>query len=136
MAKANLVLPNGTTVNIDGTIEEVATLLEKFSGAHGPAPTPAGAGGKGKAKKKRAQKAGADGAAKKASGRLGPQELIAQLAEQDYFKSKRTLGEVQAKLEEGGHIYAMQSLSTPILRLTRKKILRRLKEKDGWAYVS
>jgi hypothetical protein len=31
VAKANLVLPNGTTVNIEGTAEEVAVLLEKFS---------------------------------------------------------------------------------------------------------
>lgn len=31
MAKANLVLPDGTTVNIEGTAKEVAMLLEKFS---------------------------------------------------------------------------------------------------------
>ena len=31
MAKANLVLPDGTTVNIEGTAEDVAVLLGKFS---------------------------------------------------------------------------------------------------------
>ena len=31
MAKANLLLPDGTTVNIEGTAEEVAILLGRFS---------------------------------------------------------------------------------------------------------
>jgi hypothetical protein len=31
MTKANLVLPDGTTVNIEGTVDEVALLLEKIS---------------------------------------------------------------------------------------------------------
>jgi len=31
VAKANLVLPDGTTVNIEGNAEEVALLLERFS---------------------------------------------------------------------------------------------------------
>lgn len=32
MAKAHLTLPGGTTANIEGTAEEVATLLARFSG--------------------------------------------------------------------------------------------------------
>jgi hypothetical protein len=45
--------------------------------------------------------------------------------------------EVQKKLEEKGHIYAQESLSGPLLRLTRDKhVLRRLKDKKGWVYVS
>src|SRR5690242_1313943 len=101
MAKANLVLPDGTTVSIDGAAEEVATLLERF----------ATLGGGGKPSSPRKKSAKATGTAK-ANKRKGPQELIEELAEQNYFKSKRSLSEVQKKLEEGGHIYAMSSLST------------------------
>ena len=39
------------------------------------------------------------------------------------------------KLEENGHIYALHSLSPALLRLTRSKMLRRIKEKKGWVYV-
>jgi hypothetical protein len=61
---------------------------------------------------------------------------MAELASEGWFKSKRTIGDVQKKLEEKGHIYAMESLSTPLLRLTRNRTLRRIKDKSGWAYVS
>ena len=70
------------------------------------------------------------------AARKGPQQLLRDLAEENWFKSKRTIGDVQKKLEEKGHIYAMQSLSTPLLRLTRSRALRRIKDKSGWAYVS
>ncbi len=68
--------------------------------------------------------------------RKGPQTLIAELADDEYFKSKRTIVDVQKKLEEKGHLYAQDSLSTPLLRLTRRKKLRRIKEKKSWVYVS
>lgn len=32
MAKANLTLPDGTTVKIEGTVDEVAIILAKFTG--------------------------------------------------------------------------------------------------------
>ena len=59
MAKANIILPDGTKVTIEGTPDEVATLLTRFSGSGG--------------------------------NRKGPQGLIAELAQEDYFKSKREL---------------------------------------------
>ena len=42
---------------------------------------------------------------------------------------------VQKKLEENGHIYAQSSLSPALIALTKKKCLRRMKEKKGWVYV-
>ena len=125
MAKANLTLSNGTTVVIEGTAEEVAALLAKVSGPTTGAPN------------RRRGKKGPGAPAKATNpGRKGPQTLLQELANEDWFKSKRTIGEVQKKLEEKGHIYAMTSLSTPLLRLTRSKVLRRLKDKSGWVYVS
>jgi len=128
MAQAHLTLPDGTKVNIEGTAEEVATLLTKFSGTLKPAESV------GKPSRKRAP--GRSAAKNQRPKQRGPKCLIEELIQEAYFKSKRTIGDVQKKLEEKGHIYALYSLSTPLLRLTRSKTLRRIKEKDGWVYVS
>lgn len=131
MAKANLTLPNGTTVVIEGTPDEVATLLSTVSGSG-----PTASAGSSKKSGRRKSKSSASSTKTTKVSRKGPQVLVKELADEDYFKSKRTIGEVQKKLEEKGHIYALESLSTPLLRLTRSKVLRRLKEKSGWVYVS
>lgn len=130
MATARLVLPDGTTVNIEGTADDVATLLTRFSDdrlsrsdASGDAP-------------KHASSLTAKNANKDRRTRKGPRILLQDLADENFFKSRRTIGEVQKKLEEKGHIYGLNSLSTPLLRLTRAKVLRRIKEKNGWVYVS
>jgi hypothetical protein len=129
MAKAHLVLPNGTTVNIEGTADEVAALLAKFStpeqGGH------SGASSKGKKKK---SSSSSSGSKTKKSG--GPTSLVGELADEGYFKQKRTLGDIQKKLEERGHIYAQTSISPVLTRLTRKRTIRRIKEKKGWVYVN
>ena len=126
---AKLVLPNGTTVDIEGTADEVAMLLARFSGDASPSV--------GTRKILRTRKPTRSSAVEKKDRpkRKGPQTLLEELANENFFKSKRTIGEVQKKLEEKGHIYALNSLSTPLLRLTRNKTLRRIKEKDSWAYV-
>ena len=125
MAKANLTLPNGTKVTIEGTADEVATLLSNFSGPSEAAPATG--------TKKRRKKKNSGGPT---TIRKGPQTLIRGLVDEGYFKSKRTLANVQKKLDEKGHIYAQTSLSSPLIRLTRDRTLRRLKEKSGWVYVS
>lgn len=131
MAKANLTLPNGTTVSIEGTAEEVATLLARFSGSE-QGDTPAG---RKKAEKKKAKKKGTRKSSTR-SKRTGPRDLIRELVDEGYFKTKRSLPEIQKKLEERGHIYAMTSLSNPVLALTKARTLRRLKDKKRWVYVS
>ena len=129
LASAELVLPNGTKVSIQGTAEEVAALLSRFAGTSAQ---PAASGTRARTPAARPARTPSK---KERTGRKGPTTLVASLAEDGYFKSRRTIGDVQAKLEEGGHIYAMHQLSTPLLRLTRSKVLRRLKEKTGWVYV-
>ena len=128
MAKANLTLPDGTKVNIEGGADEVATVLARFSGPTAPALASR------KSSQKKASAQSAESTQK--SKRKGPQGLIEDLARENYFKTKRTIGDVQKKLEEKGHIYALYSLSSPLLRLTRSKVLRRIKEKNGWVYVN
>lgn len=127
MAKANLVLPNGTKVVIQGSAEEVAILLAKCSA---PNEQPARGDGNEKHKGGRAKKS-----AKKK--RQGPVGYIAELVEEGFFKTRRSLPDVQKKLEEKGHIYAQTSLSPALLHHVRKThMLRRMKEKGVWFYVS
>ncbi len=128
MAKANLILPDGTTVAIEGTADEVAVLLSKFSQPSEAAPKP----------KKEKRHAGrvTSGVAKNKKSKGGPTGLITELANEGYFKSKRTIGDIQKKLEELGHIYATTSISPCLIRLTKNRTLRRLKEKKVWVYVN
>ena len=128
MAKANLVLPDGTTVAIEGTADEVAVLLSRFSQSS-PAETPK----KPKRKKKRPATGDSGGTRKKKDGPTG---LIKTLIEEGYFKSKRSIGDIQKKLEQHGHIYANTTISPCLTRLTRSRVLRRIKENKGWVYVS
>src|ERR1700733_4942340 len=117
VAKAKLTLPDGTAVVIEGTAEEVAALVAKMSGAS--APIPAGKlRGDTKSRLNTTDTAGR-------VARKGATALIQELASENWFKSKRTIGEVQKKLEERGHIYAVTGLSMPLLRLTRSRVLRR-----------
>jgi len=129
MAKTNITLPDGTKVTIEGSADEVATLLNKFSNHDAATATTATT----RKKKKKKTRGSSGGTSVK---RKGPQVLIGELNAENYFKSKRTIGDIQKKLEEKGHIYALESLSTPLLRLTRNRTLRRIKEKSGWVYVS
>jgi hypothetical protein len=128
MAKATLTLENGTTVLIEGSAEEVKELLDSFSSNNTPVK-------KNSSGKRRRATGGAEG--KKKSNKQGPVDLIRYLIQEDYFKAnKRSLSDIQKKLEERGHIYAQTSLSTPLTRLTRSQELRRLKEKKGWVYTT
>jgi hypothetical protein len=54
----------------------------------------------------------------------------------DFFKTKRGLGEVQKKLEEGAHIYPVTHLSPVLFRLVGARELRRIKEGGTWKYVN
>jgi len=128
MPKATLVLPDGTKVQIEGTAEEVAVMLTRCSPGGAASPTPAV---KKKAKRRSVTR---DGSPRKPKAK-GPVGLITELTAEGFFKTKRMLPEVQKKLEEGGHIYAQTSLSPAVLALTKNKVLRRLKDKKGWAYV-
>jgi hypothetical protein len=123
MAKASLTLPNGTVVEVNGSPEEIAKLMELYSGA----------------KSDNNRHIRTKNAAKKGSNinlKKGPFNFIQELKNDGFFKEKRSLQQVQKKLEEKGHIYAMTSMSAPLLRLVRKKILGRVQDKGIWCYVN
>jgi hypothetical protein len=135
MPKANVVLADGTKVTIDGTTDEVAVLVQRISGAALQTPD----GGATKRTRRRRGRVVPAGSAKGGSVRTtpkGPADYVRDLVTANYFKGKRGLGDVQKKLEETGHIYAVTHLSPVLLRAVRAKELRRIKEGGTWKYVN
>jgi hypothetical protein len=124
MPKANLVLPDGTTVTIEGTADEVANLIGRLSG--GTLPT-SGIGSRTARKRP---------IARARTRAVGPADHIRELIASNFFNSKRGLGDVQKKLEEGAHIYPITHLSPVLFRLVKAKELRRIKEGGAWKYVN
>jgi hypothetical protein len=117
MAKAYLTTKTGATVTVEGTQEEVASLIAQL-----------------------------DVGVAKASSRLstrrvrtaaksGPVNLISELIDGGFFKKPKELGSIKLALEEQGYFYPVTTLSPLLLRLVRKKELRRIKDKKRWLYV-
>ena len=123
MAKANINLPDGTRIMIDGSVDEIKGIIAKYY-PESTAKSPAG-------NRSVSQKAGT---IKKV--RKGTQQYILELQENDFFKSKRNINDVQKELEKEGHILPTNELSTPLRRLVASKYLRRLLEKGTWVYVN
>ncbi len=64
--------------------------------------------------------------------RPGTKALLLDLLAQGFFKTPRTVGDVQRHLAEGGgHRLGTNELSTPLVRLVRDKALRRSRRDDG-----
>src|SRR5438876_1131695 len=114
MPIANVVLADGTKVTIDGTPDDVAALLRRISGT--ALQTPHGSLIKKTSRLRR--KVVAAGSGKGGSVRTtpkGPADYVRDLVTANYFNAKRGLGDVQKKLEEAGHIYAVTHLSPVLL---------------------
>ena len=116
MAKAQITLPDGTNVRIEGTPDEIASVVERFKAKPLPAAKPRG-GRQGK--KQRVQLV----------------DLIANLIDGGFFKKPKDLAAVKAALEEMGHHYPVTTLSPTMLRQVRKRNLRRLKQDKRWMYT-
>jgi hypothetical protein len=132
MAKALLTLPSGHHVELDGSSDEIAELLRLYSGAYSPVPGPSIEQARiGK------QRGGSVASFKRLhSSKSGPRAFIMELREAGYFVEKRTLNDIQRALEEQAHFYPQNTLSTPLIRLVRERLLRRVKEDRVWMYMN
>lgn len=131
MAKANLVLPGGAKVAIEGTPDEVAGLLQRFSdGLAAESSNPAIRTRRRKLKSSKAKTKTAK------AKRSGPTDYIRELIADGYFKSEREIGDVRDKLKERAHIYPVTSISGPLYRFVRNKELRRSKKDGAWKYAN
>src|SRR5436309_12790837 len=98
MAKASLKLPDGTTVTIEGTPEEVARTIQRFSGGE------AGQTTRSQPQRKPSSRRNVKASAPKPKP-SGPIDYIRELIQDDFFNGRRGLGEVRTELEARGHIY-------------------------------
>ncbi len=126
MAKTQLTLPSGLLVTMEGTPDEVIQMTKAIAQFDS----------EGKAAVKAHVLKASPTKTKTKRTSSGPTGYVIALTNAGYFKTRRTIGETREELEKNGHIYSVNMISTPLVRLVRQKILRRLKEKSGWVYVS
>jgi hypothetical protein len=130
MAKANITTPDGTTINLEGTSDEIAALVTKF-GLVSKSATPAAA-----AAPLRAATPAATSKAKPArKGKVGPAALIAEMIESGGFQKPKLFSEIRAELAQGGYHYERTSINPALNRALRNRELRRIKKDGHWAYV-
>lgn len=121
MAKAHVTTKNGAKITIEGTPAEVAALVASLSGDTSARQT--------------SRKMIAAPRSRRGATRSGPVNLIAELIDGGFFKKPKELGAIKTALAEQGHHYPVTTLSPIVLRLVRKRLLRRIKEKNRWLYV-
>jgi hypothetical protein len=119
MAKAQITLPDGISVNVSGTPEEIAAVVERFSKTPKERTPPKKIGRAGPPRKKK----------------LELSDLIANLIDGGFFKKPKDLAAVKEALAEMGHHYPVTTLSPTLLRQVRKRNLRRLKQNKRWMYT-
>src|SRR5262245_25848314 len=117
MAKARINFPDGTTVSVEGTPDEISAVVDR-------------------ARKAQEGRRGANARVK--GGSRPPQlvDLVASLIDGGFFRKKpKDLATVKAALEEMGHHYPVTTLSGEMLRQVRRRNLRRLKQEKRWVYT-
>jgi hypothetical protein len=117
MAKAHLTTKTGATVIVEGTQEEVASLIAQLDVSVA----------------KRSSRVPTQRA--RTAAKSGPVNLLSELIDGGFFKKPKELGSIKLALEEQGHFYPVTTLSPLLLRLVRKRDLRRIKDKKRWLYV-
>jgi hypothetical protein len=120
MAKAEIILKDGSRMNIDGTPEEIIQIKNKLENHP----------------KGDLSKVGKDMKDDSSILSNGPLGRIMELVQEGFFKEKRTITDIKDRLEEKAIFYDSTSLSPSLLRLINKKMIRRVKEENQWRYVN
>lgn|SRR5690242_4750170 len=124
MAKAQITLPDGASVTVSGTPEEITAIVSRLQGVGRPSSESRPDPGPSPATRSKTTK-----------GRVQITDLIEQLVQSGFFKKPQDLAAVKAALEEMGHHYPVTTLSPTLLRQVRKRNLRRLKQDSRWVYT-
>jgi hypothetical protein len=132
MPIANIELPDGTKVTVDGSPEEIARVLSLYHQprAASQSSRPDHATQTPIKKPRKARRSGAGPRSRK-----GAIQHIRVLIADKFFDERQTLAAVRVKLEEHGHIYSQNQISTPLRRLVLRRELRRLRDGKNWIYV-
>ena len=121
MAKATIKSQSGAVITIEGTKEEVSSIIATYEATSVV----------GQAKRAIAR---AKGAKKEGKKRDSAGDLIVGLKEQGFFEKPKALSDISTRLEEDGYLYAVTSLSGIVLGLIKKGYLRRKKLEGKWVY--
>jgi hypothetical protein len=128
MAKVKIVTDEGTKIEVEGTPEEVAKIMNVYQRGGASKKSIEPSGGTSKKDKK---------FLKKNSTSSTMTDSIRELIVNGFFDKPRGLAEIKTKLEEEGVFIAITSLSERVLFLTKKRDLRRTKDSktSRWVYV-
>jgi 3-deoxy-D-manno-octulosonic-acid transferase len=117
MAKAKITTPEGITVDVIGTPEEIASVVEKIKKRRSGAKEDQGKALRGRTTK------------------VLLVDLIGSLIDGKFFRTPRDLASIKGALAEMGHHYPVTTLSPTMLRQVRQRRLRRMREKGRWVYT-
>jgi len=123
MTTAEINLPDGTKITIDGSVEDIMKIQQTFSLGSS-------------AKDNQSEIDKSRNIRKKKTNQSGPLGRIRVLIGKDFFKEKRTIDEVKKTLQERAIFYKTSDLSPSLIRLVKGGELRRLKEEGQWRYVN
>lgn len=62
-------------------------------------------------------------------------DLVKEMKSENFFDKPRSLAEIVRELARKGHKHRPQSLSGPLIRAVRRKIIRRTGAEHKWRYV-
>jgi hypothetical protein len=119
MAHAKFTTKEGISVDLEGTPEELAAVVEKLRESQAPG-SPQG-----------------KSAHRKQGGRTKPElpQLIDALRNEDFFRQPQGLGAIRTKLAEMGHHYPLTTLSGSMQTEAKTRRLRRFKQNRKYVYV-
>ena len=118
MAKAHIETPDGVSVKLEGTSDEISAVLKGIKVKTAAAPVPA----------RRAKPANH-------AGKVTISSLTEGLRNDGFFKKPKSLPEIKSRLADLGLVYPLTGLSGPMQREVKRKRLRRFKEKGKYLYA-
>jgi len=124
MAKAEIATSTGTKITIDGSADEIASILSIYKDKPCKDPDILLV--------KNNQDSGSK---KRPKSKLTLEDYILDLKSTGFFDTPKKTAFVKEKLDQESHFYPMQSVSTRLIRMNEKRQLGRIKEGDQWAYV-
>lgn len=120
MAKATIKSKSGAIITIQGTQEEIASIIKVFEGTTAAT-----------AVKEQKHKTTTRKEEKK---RTAASDLVINLKEEGFFDKPKGLNEIANSLEEKGYLYPVTTLSGVMLGLVQKKIVGRKRHEGRWVY--
>jgi len=120
MAHAKFTTEDGISIDLEGTPDEVAAVVERLRGT---------AANKDDSRPRKT--------ARKQTGRIKAElpQLIERLRSDEFFRKPQGLGAVREKLAETGHHYPLTTLSGAMQTEAKRRRLRRYKENGKYVYV-